>query len=42
MVTSQQKVIYFPNIDASLVTANIPKNELQNIVDNLTLKDVYS
>lgn len=41
MVTSQQKEIYFPNIDASVITANIPKNELQNIVDNLTLKDVY-
>ena len=32
---------YFPNIDASVVTANISKNELQNIVDNLTLTDVY-
>ncbi len=41
MVTSQQKVKYFPNIDASVVTANISKNELQNIVDNLTLTDVY-
>ena len=41
MVTSHRKVKYFPNIDASVVTANISKNELQNIVDNLTLKDVY-
>ena len=41
MVTSQRKVKYFPNIDARVVTANISKNELQNIVDNLTLKDVY-
>ena len=41
MVTSQHKVKYFPNIDASAVTANISKTELQNIVDNLTLKDVY-
>ena len=41
MVTSQHKVKYFPNIDASVVTANISKNELQNIVDNLTLNDVY-
>ena len=32
---------YFPNIDASVVTANISKSELQNIVDNLTLTDVY-
>ena len=41
MVTSQHKVKYFPNIDASVVTANISKNELQKIVDNLALKDVY-
>ena len=41
MVTSQHKVKYFPNIDANVVTANISKNELQNLVDNLTLKDVY-
>ena len=41
MVTSQHKVKYFPNIDASVVTANISKSELQNIVDNLTFKDVY-
>ena len=41
MVTSQHKVKYFPNIDASVVTANISKTELQKIVDNLTLKDVY-
>ena len=41
MVTSQQKVKYFPNIDASVVTANISKSELQNLVDNLTLTDVY-
>ena len=41
MVTSQHKVKYFPNIDASVITANITKNELQNISGNLTLKDVY-
>ena len=41
IVTSQHKVKYFPNIDASVVTANIAKNELQNIAGNLTLKDVY-
>ena len=40
-MTSQHKVKYFPNIDASAVTANISKSELQNLVDNLTLKDVY-
>ncbi|MDQ5868658.1 MAG: hypothetical protein M3530_02900, partial [Thermoproteota archaeon] len=40
-VTSQQKVKYYPNIDASVLTADIPKNELQNIAGNLTLKDVY-
>ncbi len=32
---------YYPNIDASVVTANIAKNQLQNIAGNLTLKDVY-
>jgi hypothetical protein len=41
IVTSQQKVKYYPNIDASVVTANITKNQLQNIAGNLTLKDVY-
>ena len=41
IVTSQQKVKYYPNIDASVVTANIAKNQLQNIAGNLTLKDVY-
>ncbi len=41
MASSQHKVKYFPNIDASVVTANITKNELQNIAGNLTLKDVY-
>ena len=41
MVSSQHKVKYFPNIDASVVTANISKKELQKIVDNLALKDVY-
>jgi hypothetical protein len=39
--TSQQKVKYYPNTDASVVTANISKSELQNIIGNLTLKDVY-
>ena len=31
----------YPNIDARVIIANISKNELQNIVDNLPLKDVY-
>jgi hypothetical protein len=39
--TSQQKVKYYPNIDASVVTANISKNELEKITTNLTLNDVY-
>lgn len=41
VITSQQSVKYFPNIDASIVTATIPKIELQGIVENLTLSDVY-
>ena len=39
-VTSQQKLKYFPNINASVITANISKNELAKIVGNLTLNDV--
>ena len=31
----------YPNIDARVIIANISKNELQNIVDNVTAKDVY-
>ena len=41
VITSQQSVKYYPNIDASIVTAIIPKIELQGIVENLTLSDVY-
>jgi hypothetical protein len=41
VVTSQQRVKYYPNIDASIVTAMIPKIELQGIVGNLNLSDVY-
>lgn len=41
IVTSEQKVKYYPYNDGSVVTANISKSELQNIVGNLTLKDVY-
>jgi hypothetical protein len=39
-VTSRQKVIHFPNINGSVVTANIPKVDLQRIVDNLNIFDV--
>ena len=38
--TSRQRVIYFPNINGSVVTANVPKFELQRIVDNLTIFDL--
>ncbi len=38
--TSRQRVIYFPDINGSVVTANIPKAELQRIVDNLTIFDL--
>jgi hypothetical protein len=38
--TSRQRVIYFPNINGSVVTANVPKVELQRIVDNLTIFDL--
>jgi len=41
MVTSKQNVKYYPNIDASVVTANIPKYKLESIVNNLTFYDVY-
>jgi hypothetical protein len=41
VVTSQQRVKYYPNIDASIVTAMIPKIELQGIAENLSLSDVY-
>jgi hypothetical protein len=39
-VTSNQKVIYFPNINGSVVTANVTKTDLQNIVGNLSVPDV--
>ena len=41
LIYLKYKVKYFPIIDACVVTANISKNELENIVDNLTLKEVY-
>lgn len=40
-VTSNQKVIYFPNINGSVVTANVPKADLQRIVDSLSIFDVF-
>ena len=39
-VTSNQKVIYFPNINGSVVTANVTKTDLQNIIGNLSILDV--
>ena len=39
-VSSNQKVIYFPNINGSVVTANITKTDLQSIVGNLSISDV--
>src|SRR4029453_479887 len=39
-VTSRQRVIYFPDINGSVVTANIPKDDLQRIVDNLSIFDM--
>ncbi len=39
-VSSNKKVIYFPNINGSVVTANITKTDLQSIVGNLTISDV--
>jgi hypothetical protein len=33
-------VIYFPNINGSVVTANVTKTDLQNIVGNLSILDV--
>jgi hypothetical protein len=39
-VTSNQKVIYFPNINGSVVTANITKTNLQSIAGNLSILDV--
>ena len=39
-VTSNQKVIYFPNINGSVVTANITKSDLQRIIGNLSVFEV--
>lgn len=40
VVTSNQKVTYFPNINGNVVTANVTKTDLQNIVGNLSISDV--
>lgn len=39
-VTSRQRVIYFPDVNGSVVTTNIPKVDLQRIVDNLSINDM--
>jgi hypothetical protein len=39
-VTSQQKLKYYPNINASVITANISKGELSKVVQDLTINDV--
>ena len=39
-VISNQKVIYFPNITGSVVTANVTKTNLQNMVGNLSILDM--
>lgn len=39
-VISNQKVIYFPNINGSVVTANVTKTDLQNILGNLSILDM--
>ncbi|HEU5446277.1 MAG TPA: hypothetical protein VFU67_03975 [Nitrososphaeraceae archaeon] len=39
-VTSNQKVIYFPYVNGSVVTANIPKTDLQRIIGNLSVLEV--
>ncbi len=40
IVTSYQKVKYYPNIDGKVVYANIPKTDLERIVNNLSYFDV--
>lgn len=39
-VTSNQKVIYFPNMNGSVITANVTKTDLQNILRNLSILDL--
>ena len=40
-VTSNQKVMYFPKINGSVVTADITKPDLLKIVEHLSLFDVF-
>jgi hypothetical protein len=40
IVTSYQKVNYYPDIDGRVVYANIPKTDLERIVNNLSYFDV--
>ena len=40
-VTSNQKVMYFPNINGSVVTADIIKPNLLKIIEHLSLFDVF-
>lgn len=40
VVLSNQKVIYFPNINGSVVTANVTKTDFQHMVGNLKISDL--
>ena len=40
-VTSNQKVMYFPNVNGSVVTADITKANLLKILEHLSLFDVF-
>lgn len=40
-VTSNQKVMYFPKINGSVVTADITKPDLLKIIEHLSLFDVF-
>ncbi|HSA72745.1 MAG TPA: hypothetical protein VLD84_02220 [Nitrososphaeraceae archaeon] len=40
-VTSNQKVMYFPKINGSVVTADITKTDLLKIIEHLSLFDVF-
>ena len=40
IVTSYQKVKYYPDIDGRVVYANIPKTDLERIINNLSYFDV--
>src|SRR5574339_535506 len=40
-VTTNQKVMYFPKINGSVVTADITKPDLLKIIEHLSLCDVF-